>query len=241
MVLSMLLTPLIIQHSNTIVMKLYAQDWLMQSVQPSRPSPEEHPARPHHHLRLCTQRPKPGSAAGGERMPYIWRSTSTRLRAPGRRRRLSVVFGDAAKIQSLMAAGWRAPARGGQLPRHALGAEDPALVQAHAPHVPVVVRTIDDSDLEKPGRQVPPRVVPEAIEGSFDAGLHALALVGAHAPRDPHHPRRARRALRPLRGYFHGADDGSDEVEQAAAQRHPAARQHLGRPGWARWHCMPPA
>src|SRR5437868_8672380 len=91
----------------------------------------------------------------------------------------SVVFGDAAKVQSLMAAGL-ARAAAVVVSYHdtpsALKILD--LVRAHAAHVPVVVRTIDDADLERLKAAGATEVVPEAIEGSLMLASHALALVG---------------------------------------------------------------
>jgi CPA2 family monovalent cation:H+ antiporter-2 len=91
----------------------------------------------------------------------------------------SVVFGDAARLQSLMAAGL-ARANAVVVSYH----DTPSalkilrLVREHAPKVPVVVRTIDDS---RPGplrAAGATEVVPEAIEGSLMLASHALALVG---------------------------------------------------------------
>ena len=52
------------------------------------------------------------------------------------------------------------------------------LVHEHAPRVPVIVRTIDDSDLEKLREAGAAEVVPEAVEGSLMLAAQALALVG---------------------------------------------------------------
>jgi len=48
------------------------------------------------------------------------------------------------------------------------------IVQAHAPKVPVIVRTIDDGDLEKLRAAGATEVVPEALEGSLMLASHAL-------------------------------------------------------------------
>ncbi len=53
-----------------------------------------------------------------------------------------------------------------------------ANARAHAPQVPVVVRTDDDTHLEKLQAAGATEVVPEAIEGSLMLAGHALALVG---------------------------------------------------------------
>src|SRR6185436_3654617 len=89
--------------------------------------------------------------------------------------------------------------------------------QTHAPRVPVIVRTIDDSDLEALRAAGATEVVPEAIEGSLMLASHALALVGVpmrRVIRMAHDARNARYGL--LRGFFHGADDeGAGDHAQA--------------------------
>ena len=47
--------------------------------------------------------------------------------------------------------------------------------------MPALVRTIDDTDLERLREAGAAEVVPEAIEGSLMLGAQALALVGRHA------------------------------------------------------------
>ena len=63
----------------------------------------------------------------GERIPYMALDLDPDRVRQAAAAGQSVVFGDAARLQSLMAAGPGARQRGGgQLPRHAVGAEDPA-------------------------------------------------------------------------------------------------------------------
>ena len=146
----------------------------------------------------------------------------------------SVVFGDAARLQSLMAAGL-ARASAVVVSYH----DTPSalkilhLVHAHAPKVPVIVRTIDDTDLERLRAAGATEVVPEAIEGSLMLASHALALVGVpmrRVIRVVQDQRDARYGL--LRGYFHGADDDTvDELAaRAPAQRHAAGSERQRRP-----------
>ncbi len=90
------------------------------------------------------------------------------------------------------------------------------LVREHAPKVPVVVRTVDDADMDRLRAAGATEVVPEAIEGSLMLAGHALALVGVPMARVIRITRDARDArYRLLRGYFHGADDDTaDTLEQ---------------------------
>ena len=128
----------------------------------------------------------------------------------------SVVFGDAGRLQSLMAAGL---ARASAVVITYL--DVPAAMKVldhahgHAPQVPVIVRTQDDLDLEKLQLAGATEVVPEALEGSLMLASHALALVGVpmrRVIRIVQDQRDARYNL--LRGFFHGADDDSvDELK----------------------------
>jgi len=91
------------------------------------------------------------------------------------------------------------------------------VAKTHAPTVPVIVRTIDDADMERLRAAGATEVVPEAIEGSLMLASHALALVGVpmrRVLRVVQQQRDARYGL--LRGYFHGADDDTAlELDQA--------------------------
>jgi CPA2 family monovalent cation:H+ antiporter-2 len=91
-----------------------------------------------------------------------------------------------------------------------------ANIRAHAPGVPVIVRTVDDRDIEKLQAAGATEVVPEAIEGSLMLASHALALVGVPMRRVIHLVQAQRDArYKLLRGYFHGADDDTvDEIDQ---------------------------
>jgi CPA2 family monovalent cation:H+ antiporter-2 len=107
-------------------------------------------------------------------------------------------------------------------------------VREHAPKVPVVVRTVDDTDIDRLRAAGATEVVPEAIEGSLMLAGHALALVGVPMARVIRITRDARDArYRLLRGYFHGADDDTvQELEQARLHSVtlPAAGGCVGQP-----------
>src|SRR5205085_5738695 len=128
-----------------------------------------------------------------------------------------VVFGDAARLQALVAAGL---ARASAVVVTYLDVPGAirviSNVRSHAAQVPVIVRTQDDRDLEKLQAAGATEVVPELLEGSLMLASHALALVGVpmrRVIRIVQDQRDERYSL--LRGYFHGADDDtSDEIEQ---------------------------
>ena len=219
MVLSMLATPFIILYSNTIVRKLVASDWMQQSLQMT--SIARKTINTAKHVIIC------GYGRCGQNLARILEREGIPYMAldldPDRVRQAaaagdSVVFGDAARLQALMAAGL---ARASAVVVTYLDVPGALKVLAntrtHAPQVPVVVRTQDDLDLEKLQAAGATEVVPEAIEGSLMLASHALALVGVpmrRVIRVVQDQRDARYNL--LRGYFHGADDDkADELDHA--------------------------
>jgi CPA2 family monovalent cation:H+ antiporter-2 len=235
MVLSMLVTPLIVLNANTIVMKLVTNEWMQQSLQMT--SIARKAINTQRHVIIC------GYGRCGQNLARMLDQEGIAYIAldldPDRVRQAaaagnSVVFGDAARVQSLMAAGLaRASAvvvtyldTPGAL--KVLGS-----VREHAPSVPVVVRTVDDHDLEKLQAAGATEVVPEAIEGSLMLASHALALVGVpmrRVIRSAQAQREARYSL--LRGYFHGADDDTVqelEQERLATLTLPAGLRAIGQ------------
>jgi CPA2 family monovalent cation:H+ antiporter-2 len=128
----------------------------------------------------------------------------------------SVVFGDASRLQALVAAGLARASAVVVTYLEVPGAMKVlARVRSHAPEVPVIVRTQDDRNLEELQAAGATEVVPELLEGSLMLASHALALVGVpmrRVIRIVQDQRDARYSL--LRGYFHGADDDTvDELE----------------------------
>ncbi len=218
MVISMLLAPFVIMGSNAVVSRLVGSDWLMQSVQMTQIASRAMAADKH--VIIC------GYGRCGqnlarmlerERIPYMALDLD-----PDRVRQAaaaghSVVYGDAARLQALKAAGLK---RASAVIVTYLDTQSTlkvlALTHEHAPTVPVMVRTVDDQDLDKLRQAGATEVVPEAIEASLMLAGHALALVGVpmrRVIRIVQEQREQRYSL--LRGYFHGADDSSaEELEQ---------------------------
>jgi CPA2 family monovalent cation:H+ antiporter-2 len=214
----MLATPFVVMHSGNIVMRLVSNEWLLQSVQMT--SIAKRAFKVNKHVIICGYGRCGQNLArllDTEHIPYIALDLD-----PDRVRQAaaagdSVVFGDAVRLQSLMAAGLaRASAVVVTYLETASAMKVLAHIHEHAPQVPVVVRTQDDSDLELLQQAGATEVVPEAIEGSLMLASHALALVGVpmrRVIRIVQDQRDARYTL--LRGFFRGADDGvPDELHQ---------------------------
>jgi monovalent cation:H+ antiporter-2, CPA2 family len=214
MVISMLCTPLLIMYSNTIVFKLVSSEWLQQSLQMT--SIARKAINTNRHVIIC------GFGRSGQNLARLLEAQNIPYMAldtdPDRVRQAaaaghSVVFGDAGRLQALMAAGL---ARASAVVITYLDIPSALKVlghtRTHAPQVPVIVRTQDDLNLKKLQDAGATEVVPEAIEGSLMLASHALALVGVpmrKVIRIVQDQRDARYNL--LRGYFHGADDTSAE------------------------------
>ncbi|BDT73987.1 glutathione-regulated potassium-efflux system protein KefC [Comamonadaceae bacterium OS-4] len=236
MVLSMLITPFIVMNTNRIVMKLVSSEWLQQSLQMT--SIARKSINANRHVIIC------GYGRCGQNLARMLEREGIPYMAldldPDRVRQAaaagdSVVFGDAARLQALMAAGL---ARASAVVITYLDVPGALKVLAntrsHAPQVPVIVRTQDDQNLEKLQEAGATEVVPEAIEGSLMLASHALALVGVpmrRVIRIVQEQRDARYNL--LKGFFHGADDNSvDELqnERLATVSLPAAFKSSGQP-----------
>lgn len=236
MVLSMLATPFLIMHSNRIVMKLVASDWLQQSLQMTTIARKTIDTSSH--VIIC------GFGRCGQNLARMLEREGIAYMAldldPDRVRQAaaaghSVVYGDASRLQALMAAGLvRASAVAVTYLDIQSSLKVLANARAHAPQVPVVVRTQDDLHLDKLRAAGATEVVPEAIEGSLMLASHALALVGVpmrRVIRLVQDQRDARYDL--LRGYFHGADDDTalerDQSRMSTVTLPPGA-QTLGKP-----------
>jgi CPA2 family monovalent cation:H+ antiporter-2 len=235
MVISMLATPFIVMYSNRIVSRLSATDWMLQSVALTTIAKKS--MRTEAHVIICGYGRSGQNLArllDGEHIPYMALDLDPDRVRQAAAAGQSVVFGDAAKLRSLMAAGL-ARASAVVVTYH----DTPSalkilrLVREHAPKVPVVVRTIDDTDLELLRAAGATEVVPEALEGSLMLAGHALALVGVPMRRVIRLTRDARDARYGLlRGYFHGADDDTvEELQQARllSVSLPAAAASLGQ------------
>ena len=235
MVLSMLAAPFIILNANALVMKLVSSEWMQQSLQMTQIARQA--INTDKHVLIC------GYGRCGQNLARMLEREHIPSIAldldPDRVRQAaaagnSVVFGDAVRPQSLIAAGLaRASAVVVTYLDTASALKVLATVREHAPAVPVIVRTVDDHDLEKLQAAGATEVVPEAIEGSLMLASHALALVGVpmrRVIRLVQDQRDARYNL--LRGYFHGADDSTVhelEQERLASVSLPAGARQAGQ------------
>jgi CPA2 family monovalent cation:H+ antiporter-2 len=180
MVLSMIATPFLLMNADRIVNRLISTDWLEQSL--ALTGIAQRNLQTEHHVIVC------GYGRSGhnlvdllrlEDIAYVAMDSDPDKVQQGRNAGHRVEFGDATRLTSLMSAGLaRATAVVVTYPDTASALKVLAWVKEHAPHVPVVVRTHDDKDLEQLRSAGASEVVPEVIEGSLMLASQTLALIG---------------------------------------------------------------
>ncbi len=99
-----------------------------------------------------------------------------------------------------------------------------ALVRELRPELPVVVRTVDDSDIDQLKQAGAAEVVAEILEGSLMFGTQALMLLGVPLNRVLRMIRDTREQRYGLfRGFYRGVTDemdgGSESLQGAAAKK----------------------
>jgi CPA2 family monovalent cation:H+ antiporter-2 len=133
----------------------------------------------------------------------------------------SVVFGDAARREVLIAAGLlRAKALAITYSDTASALRILRHVQELRPGLPVVVRTLDDSDIDRLKEAGAAEVVAEVMEGSLILASTALMLLGVPLPRVLARIRETREQRYSLfRGFFRGITDEAGAGNEAQQPR----------------------
>lgn len=210
MVLSMLVAPFLIAKSDAIVLKLSANEWMMQSLNLTRIATRTMSAQ--RHVIIA------GFGRSGQNLARILEEEKIAYHAldlePDRISEAqasgaTVSYGDASRRESLIAAGvHRAAALVITFTNTASALKVLHFAHELAPMLPVIVRSHDDTDLDKLRAAGATEVVPELIEGSLMLASHALVLLGVPLARVVHSVQAARdERYASLRGYFHGAGD----------------------------------
>ncbi|MGA0816472.1 potassium transporter [Betaproteobacteria bacterium LSUCC0115] len=237
MVISMLITPFVVDRSDGLVMRLARSEFLRRSLEIHRIASQAVSADKH--LIIC------GYGRCGQNLAQLLDQEHIDYVAldldPQRTREAaaaghSVVFGDAARRETLMAAGiHRATSLVITYADRASATRVILAVRQLAPQLPIIVRARDDSDLTPLRDAGATEVVPEVIEGSLMLASHALALAGVPLHRVVRRVREVRDTRYGLfRGVFRGSDDDYlERVEDAIMLRTlvvPKASIMAGRP-----------
>ncbi|HEX5538451.1 MAG TPA: cation:proton antiporter, partial [Methylophilaceae bacterium] len=94
------------------------------------------------------------------------------------------------------------------------------VVQENYPQLPVIVRTVDDSNMEAFRAAGATEVVPEVLEGSLMLASHALMLLGVPLKRVVRRIRMFREErYKMFRGFFHGVSDAEQEALENSPPR----------------------
>ncbi len=214
MVLSMLLAPFLIAQSDKIVMKFSSNEWMMQSLQLTKIASRA--MSTNKHVIVC------GFGRSGQRLATLLAEEKIDYHAldmdPERVQEAqtagaNVSYGDAGRRESLVAAGiYRASAVVISYADTPSALRVLRQVAELTPAMPVIVRSHDDTDLDRLKAAGAAEVVPEIMEGSLMLASHALVMLGVPLRRVVHRVQAAREErYASLRGYFPGMTDAEEE------------------------------
>ncbi len=218
MVISMLIAPFIIDQSDRWILRLVRNEWFLRSLQIHRIAAQTLGSEQHVIVcgfGRCGQ--NLAQMLDSEKIPYVALDLDPQRTREAAAAGSSVVFGDAARRETLLAAGvHRASILVITYADRASAVHVIHAARQLAPALPIIVRSRDDNDLSSLRAAGATEVVPEVVEGSLMLASHALALAGVplhRVLRRVREVRDSRYAL--LRGYFHGS---MDDVSERSAE-----------------------
>lgn len=210
MVLSMLIAPFIIDNADKIVLKLSANEWMTQSLALTQIATRTMSSQKHVLIagfgrsgqNLAKQLEEEG-------IPYQALDMDPDRVLAAQAAGANVSYGDAGRRESLVAAGIH---RAATLVITYANTPSALRVLHHThelrPNLPVIVRSYDDTDLEKLREAGAAEVVPEVMEGSLMLASQALLTMGVPLRKVLQRVQMTRsKRYASLRGYFHGASD----------------------------------
>lgn len=214
MVLSMLLAPLLMLYGNRLAKKLAGGAWVEQAL-----GVHEIATRAfgiNKHVILCGYGRSGQSLARlleSEKVPFIALDDDPRRVRVAAQAGDRVVFGDATRAEVLMAAGvHRARAVVVSFAHTPSARKVLEAARRLKPDAPVIVRTLDDSDLDALRDAGAAEVVPEVMEGALMLGSQTLLMAGVPLARVLKRIRQTREArYGAMRGYFRGLTDELDD------------------------------
>jgi len=223
LVLSMLIAPFIIERSERIVRHMSGAEWLLRAMELTKIAAQSMAAD--RHVIIC------GYGRSGQNLARLLGRESIGFVAldidPQRIKEAAaagerVVYGDAARREVLMAAGLsRARAVVVSIADTEFALRVLAVIQQARPELPVIVRTIDDADVEQLRQAGAAEVVADILEGSLMLATHALMLLGVPLNRVLAHIRQVRESRYALfKGFFRGVTDAAADPARPAPRLH---------------------
>ncbi|MDN0077505.1 cation:proton antiporter [Crenobacter sp. SG2303] len=215
--ISMLIAPFLIQHAEAISRRIIRQDWMLQSVDLHQVLVES--MSKNEHVLIC------GYGRSGQALARLLEAEGVPFFAldmdPQRVREAGeagdqVVFGDAGRKEVLIAAGLaRAKALVITFADTHAAVRILDAVHAERPDLPVIVRTVDDSDIDTLRQAGAEEVVAEVMEGSLMLASQALMVAGVPLSRVLRRIRSVREERYQLfKGFFRGLSDDIEGVEE---------------------------
>ncbi|ERE10026.1 MULTISPECIES: cation:proton antiporter [Chromobacteriaceae] len=220
--ISMLVAPFLIMHGERITRRLIKQDWMLQSLDLHQMlvagmSKDEH-------VLIC------GYGRSGQALARLLETEKINTFAldmdPERVREAGeagdqVVFGDAGKKEVLLAAGlMRAKVVVVTFADTHAALRILHTVREVRPELPVIVRTIDESELDVLRQAGADEVVAEVMEGSLMLASQALLEAGVPPSRVLRRIRAVREERYDLfRGFFRGSSDETESLEESLVPR----------------------
>lgn len=218
MVLSMFIAPFIIEYNGRMVQRFYSSEWMYRAMQITSIAAQTMAAQ--NHVIIC------GYGRSGQNMsrlleqesvPFIALDLDPRRIQEATNAGESVVYGDAARREVLIAAGlMRAKVLVISYADTVSALKILAHVRELRPELSVVVRTRDDSDIDLLKEAGATEVVAEIMEGSLMLASHALMFVDISTGRIIRRIRETREQRYSLfRGFYYGdTDEAEDDSEK---------------------------
>jgi CPA2 family monovalent cation:H+ antiporter-2 len=222
MLISMLIAPILLANSEKIVMRLVASEWEMRAVQLQQLAIRAMAQRGH--VIICGYGRSGQSLARfmeQEKIPVIALDGDPLRVKQAAAAGDSVMFGDATRKEVITAAGL---ARASAVVVSFADTHAAMTILAHArelrPDVPVIVRTTDDTDVDKLKKAGAAEIVAEVVEGSLMLATQTMLLLGVPLNKVLMRLRTARgERYQLMRGFFPGATDEEDNALDAQQSR----------------------
>lgn len=222
-VVSMMATPFLIQRSDKLVLRLASSEWMSMAANLHQIAVRTMQIQGH--VVLCGYGRSGQSLARlltQEGIPFFALDLDPEKVRDAADAGESVVFGDAARREALMAAGlMRAKALVVTYADTHSAMKILEMVQQLRPDLPVIVRTQDDSDIDKLRKAGATEVVAEIMEGSLMLASHTLMMLGVPLNKVLLRIRKVREARYSLfRGFFQGLNGELNDPERPQSRLH---------------------
>jgi CPA2 family monovalent cation:H+ antiporter-2 len=223
MIISMCIAPLVIHFAEPIVRKLTANDWLARAAQVTQLAARSMARQDH--VIVCGYGRSGQNLARlleAEDVSYVAMDSDPERVGEAAADGSNVAYGDASRREVLSSAGlMKARALAITFADTPVALKILHIVQQERPDLPVIVRTVDDTEIDRLIEAGATEVVPEVLEGSLMLASSSLLLSGVPLARVLRRIRTIREERYDLfRGFFHGATDAADAAENLQARLH---------------------